>query len=139
MVRRKTVSAFVLTALLASGIGTASSGTGAETSRGFDARSDLRVMQSVTSGPDAFEAKFYSGYEDDRVTISNKSGRSIRFSSYQGFVAIVRPGDIFGVPCNGGSIAGRLAVLGGSTDIAVDEQALCGDLVLIHANGEDTR
>lgn len=132
MMQRLTAPAFAVTALLFGGIGATFAGTGSD----FDAQSSLRVTQPVTSGDHAFEARFYSGYEADRVTISNKSGRSVRFSSYDGFVAVVRPGDIFGVPCDGRSIAGRLAVLEGAADVAVDEQALCGDLVLLHAEGE---
>lgn len=135
----KRIQAFTVVALLTGGIAAAPAQTDTDVDRNFDALSSLRVTQDVTSGPHAFEAKFYSGYETGRVTISNKSGESVRFSSYEGFVAVVRPGDIFGVPCNDRSIAGRLSVLDGTENVAVDEQALCGDLVLIDTEEGDAR
>lgn len=135
----KQLRPFAVSAFLACGIATTSAGTPTDLSRSFDSLSSLRVTQPVTSGTQTFEAKFYSGYETNQVTISNKSARSIRFSSYQGFVAVVRPGDIFGVPCNSQSIAGQVAVLEGPEGVTVDEQALCGDLVLIRATNGGSR
>lgn len=120
----------MVAAFLLAGASPASAET-TEIEREFDSLSSLRISQSVSVAGASLEARFYTGYEPERVTIANETGSTIRFSSYAGYLAKVMPGDVFDVPCDGQAIAGELDIVQQATVSAVDEQALCGDLILV--------
>ena len=97
----------------------------------FSSLSNLRVTQSVSVGGEKYEASFFSTYEPSRVTISNRTSHQTHFTSYQGYVAVVVPGDIFSIPCDNSEIAGHVNFVHEKENVEFTEQALCGDLVLV--------
>lgn len=97
----------------------------------FDSLSNHRIDQTVEVDTHQVTAEFYNNYEENWVTVDNKTSYTVRFRSYQGFVAKITPHDTFRVPCEQNNIAGQMDLLSADSSAALSEQPLCGDLVQI--------
>lgn len=122
---------------LASVLSTGTPGVASAERAHFDPASGLRVTQPVVADSEYLEAFYYSGYADDRVTISNMTDMHAQFRSYRGFLARIVAYDSFQVPCSGNGIAGVVQIIApDNRAVEINEQALCGDLIMIMPAGD---